>query len=83
MRKCIDSLLPGGEEVEIIIVNDGSTDCTGEIAEEYATKYPNIVRVIHQENGGHGEGLNTGIKTCKRLYFKWWIVMTGWIREGI
>lgn len=70
MRNCIDSLLPGGEEVEIIIVNDGSKDGTGEIAEEYARKFPNIVRVIHQENGGHGEGLNTGIKNAKGIYFK-------------
>ena len=35
MRKCIDSLLPGGDDVEIIIVNDGSSDNTADIAEEY------------------------------------------------
>ncbi len=70
MKKCIDSLLPGGEDVEIIIVNDGSTDLTGQIADEYEKKYPSIVRVIHQENGGHGEGLNTGIKNAKGIYFK-------------
>ena len=42
MRKCIDSLLPGGEDVEILIVDDGSTDKTAEIADEYAEKYPTI-----------------------------------------
>ena len=55
MRHCIDSLLPGGEDIEIIIVDDGSTkDRTAEIADEYEKKYPGIVRAIHQENGGHG-----------------------------
>ena len=54
MRSCIDSLLQGGERVEIIIIDDGSRDQTGAIADEYAAKYPTIVRVIHQENGGHG-----------------------------
>ncbi len=70
MRHCIDSLLPGGEDVEIIIVDDGSSDNTGAIADEYAEKYPSIVRVVHQENGGHGEGLNTGILMATGLYFK-------------
>ncbi len=32
--------------------------------------FPNIVRVIHQENGGHGEAVNTGIKNATGLYFK-------------
>ena len=39
MEKCIDSLLVGGEEVEILIVDDGSKDRTAEIADEYARKY--------------------------------------------
>ncbi|MCD8046043.1 MAG: glycosyltransferase family 2 protein [Clostridiales bacterium] len=70
MRHCIDSLLPGGEDVEIIIVDDGSCDGTAAIADRYAADYPSIVRVIHQENGGHGEALNTGILTATGLYFK-------------
>ena len=70
MRKCIESLLPGGEEVEILIVNDGSKDDTAKIADEYAAKYPTIVKVIHQENGGHGEAVNAGIRNATGLYFK-------------
>ena len=48
--------------MEIIIIDDGSKDNTGKIANEYARKFPDIVRVIHQENGGHGEGINQGLK---------------------
>lgn len=70
MEKCIDSLLVGGERVEIIIINDGSKDRTGEIADSYATKYPSIVKVVHQENGGHGEGINQGLARAGGKYFK-------------
>ncbi|MDL2300843.1 glycosyltransferase family 2 protein [Lachnospiraceae bacterium OttesenSCG-928-D06] len=71
MRNCIESLLPGGEDVEILIVNDGSTkDRTAEIADEYAEKYPTIVKAIHKENGGHGSAVNAGIKQARGLYFK-------------
>ena len=70
MDRCIETLLPAGEDAEIILVDDGSTDDTGRIADEYAAKYPDIVRVIHQENGGHGEGVNQGIRNAQGLYFK-------------
>lgn len=71
MRNCIETLLPGGEDVEIIIVDDGSAkDRTAEIADEYAAKYPSIIKAVHQENGGHGEAVNTGLKNASGLYFK-------------
>ena len=70
MEHCIESLLPAGDEAEIILVDDGSTDDTGAIADRYAAQYPGIVRAIHQENGGHGEGVNQGIRHADGLYFK-------------
>lgn len=70
MEKCIESILPGGEDVEILIVDDGSKDRTAEIADEYARRYPTICKAIHQENGGHGEAVNTGIRNATGLYFK-------------
>ncbi len=70
LHKCVDSLLIGGEDVEIIIVNDGSHDKTGFIANEYQAKYPTIVKALHQENGGHGSGVNAGILNATGLYFK-------------
>ena len=71
MEKCIESLLIGGEDVEILIVNDGSTkDDTAGIADRYAKAYPTIVRAIHQENKGHGGAVNTGLANATGLYFK-------------
>ncbi len=70
MRNCIECLLPGGEDVEIIIVNDGSKDDTPRIADEYAAKYPTIVKAVHQENGGHGEAVNAGLRNATGIYFK-------------
>lgn len=71
MCKCIDSLLVGGEDVEIIVVDDGSTgDRTAEIADEYAAKYPTIVKAVHKANGGHGSAVNAGIDNATGLYFK-------------
>ena len=71
MENCINSLLVGGEDVEIIIVDDGSTkDDTAAIADRLAAEYPTIIKAIHQPNGGHGEAVNTGIKNATGLYFK-------------
>ena len=71
MRNCIESLLTGGDRVEIIIVDDGSQkDNTLEIAREYEAAYPDIIKAVHQENGGHGEAVNTGLANATGLYFK-------------
>lgn len=70
MRHCIDNLVAAGEDIEVIIVNDGSKDNTGKIADEYKNKYPTIVKVIHKENGGHGSGVMAGIANAKGIFYK-------------
>ena len=70
LRRCLDSLVIGGKDVEVIVVDDGSTDRTGEIAEMYAAWFPETVRVVHKENGGHGSGVNMGLKLADGRYFK-------------
>jgi len=81
MSHAIDTLLAGGDELEIIIVNDGSVDDTQKIAEEYAEKHPGIIRVISQENGGHGEAVNTGLANANGLYFKV-VDSDDWVNEN-
>lgn len=80
MAKCIESLLTGGEDVEILVVNDGSKDQTAKIADEYAAKYPTIVKAIHKENGGHGSAVNTGIANASGLFFKV-VDSDDWVKE--
>ena len=71
MEHCINTVLAGGDEVEVIIVDDGSTkDNTYEIAKRYEKEYPDIVKAVHQENGGHGEAVNTGLKHATGRFFK-------------
>ena len=70
MDRCIRTLLPAGEEAEIILVDDGSTDDTPAIADRWQREYPGIVRAVHQENGGHGEGVNHGLRIARGLYFQ-------------
>ncbi len=71
MDHCVQTLLTAGDDIEIILVDDGSTkDDTPAICDRYQEKYPNIVRAIHQENGGHGEGVNQGIRNARGVYYK-------------
>ena len=66
---CLDSaILPGREDYEIIAVDDGSPDRSGQIAEEYAARYGALIRVIHQENRGLGGARNTGIEHARGEY---------------
>lgn len=70
MRHCVETLLPGGDEVEILIVDDGSQDGTAAIADQLQERYPTIVRAIHQENAGHGGAVMKGLENATGLYFK-------------
>lgn len=70
MRHCVETLLPGGDEVEILIVDDGSKDGTAAIADQLQAQYPTIVRAIHQENAGHGGAVMKGLENATGLYFK-------------
>lgn len=68
LGKCIDSILDQTLAVdEIILVDDGSKDKSGEIADEYAARYENI-KVIHQKNGGLSAARNTGIDAATKEY---------------
>ncbi len=70
LDKCVQSLLVGGEDVEIIIVNDGSKDSTLSIAKKYADEYPTIVKYVDKENGGHGDAVCAGLAVATGVYFK-------------
>ena len=68
----LDSLCGSGpaEDLEILVIDDGSIDGTGKLADSYEARFPGIVRVIHKENGGHGSGINRGIREASGKYFK-------------
>lgn len=64
---CIPEIL---DDIEVLVINDGSSDHSREIAEEYEREYPQTFRVITKENGGHGSGINCGIANASGKYFK-------------
>lgn len=72
LNECIASMAQSKylDDIEIIIVNDGSTDKTSEIGHEWAKNFPDSVRVFDKENGGHGSAINYGVYSCAGKYFK-------------
>ena len=76
MDKCIESILAcggaqGTDDIEIIIVDDGSVkDNTAEKADAWQARHPGVIKAVHQENGGHGQAVNTGLANATGLYFK-------------
>ena len=78
LKRCVDSVLEQSYvNIEIILVDDGSTDRSTEICERYAENFSNI-RVLHQENSGPSEARNNGVKIAKGEYIifldsdDWW-----------
>ena len=57
-------------ELEIIVVNDGSKDGTASLAQSYADRYPDVIRLIDKENGGHGSTINASIRAAAGRYYK-------------
>ncbi|MCI6583546.1 MAG: glycosyltransferase family A protein [Mobiluncus porci] len=70
MDACVSSMLGAGDDTEIIIVDDGSTDKTAEKADRWAEHMPDTIRVIHQENAGHGGAVMAGLRAARGKYFK-------------
>ena len=71
LSACLDSILNQDfDSYEIVVVDDGSTDGSGELAEQYASRHTDKIRVLHQENQGLGGARNTGIKAVSYTHLK-------------
>ena len=72
LDKCLSSFLDKSvlDRLEVIVVNDGSTDGTFGIATKYMEQYPHVFRLIDKENGGHGSGINVAIQQATGKYFR-------------
>ncbi len=82
LKKCVDSVLKQDyTNIEIILVDDGSTDSSGNICDEYSNKYPNKVKVIHKKNGGLSDARNYGIKKSSGKYLIF-VDSDDWIEEN-
>lgn len=81
MEHCVETLLAGGNEVEILIIDDGSKDHTAQIADRLQEQYPEIIRAIHQENKGHGGAVNTGIANASGTFIKI-VDSDDWVNEN-
>lgn len=72
IKKCLDSLCKCKyiDKLDIIVVNDGSSDKTVDLVTSYVQKFPNIVTLIDKENGGHGSTINSSLKIARGKYYK-------------
>ncbi len=73
IKRCLDSILYNEEMVkylDIIVVNDGSTDSSIDIVKDYKKQYPDSITIIDKENGGHGSTVNAGLKKARGKYVR-------------
>lgn len=83
LEECLESFVNSKvmDELEVLVIDDGSSDSSPEIAQWYAEKFPDTFRLIRKENGGHGSTINKGIEVASGKYFK---VVDGddWVNTG-
>ncbi|WP_158372656.1 glycosyltransferase family 2 protein [Cellulosimicrobium cellulans] len=70
LGRALDSVVGFGTDVEILVVDDGSTDGTAALAAGYVAAHPGTVRLLRQANGGHGAAINTGLAAARGAYLK-------------
>lgn len=72
IKRCLDSLLidENFNLLDILVISDGTPDHSVDIIKEYVEKYPDVIRLIEKENGGHGSVINRGIREAKGEYFR-------------
>lgn len=73
INKCLDSLIVSSdlmEELEVILVNDGTPDKSAEMSREYVKQYPATFKQIDKENGGHGSAWNVGLRGATGKYVR-------------
>lgn len=83
LSNCIGSFINSQcfDDIEILIVNDGSRDNSLVVANDLARRYPKNIRVIDKENGGHGSTINVGVQQCMGKYFKV-VDADDWVNSG-
>ncbi|MBP3480393.1 MAG: glycosyltransferase family 2 protein [Clostridia bacterium] len=83
IRQNLDSFVNSSvcDDIEVLVVNDGSKDGTAQIAAEYEAKYPGVVKLINQENAGPGSTVNRGIEHASGRYFRM-VDADDWVGDG-
>ena len=83
LEECLESFVNSKimDDLEVLVIDDGSSDSSPEIAQWYVDKFPDTFRLIRKENGGHGSTINKGIEVASGKYFK---VVDGddWVNTG-
>lgn len=72
VSKCLDSIIASKyiHEIEILVINDGSTDNSGKVISEYEKRFPDSIRVFNKEDEGYGSTYNLGFKEAKGKFYK-------------